>query len=197
MTLLDQYNILLEKATPTDTWPGKTVTDKGTYHCFIQEYYNKKFTPLKNTPICLLELGVEYGYSIDLWRSWFTDLTLVGIDPYQPDTIKRINSFPQSKGIEADGYIEETVNMFSDNTFDFIIEDGPHTLQTQIFAAKHWVNKLKPGGFLIIEDVQHPDTDVKAIVEEIKHIKNIQVLLYNFGLKTGRRDDVIIEIQKR
>lgn len=197
MTLLDQYNILLEKATPTDTWPGKTITDKGTYHCFIQEYYNQKFTPLKNTPICLLELGVEYGYSIDLWRSWFTDLTLVGIDPYQPNTIKRINSFPGSKGIEADGYTEETVNMFSDNTFDFIIEDGPHTLPTQIFAAKHWVNKLKPGGFLIIEDVQHPDTDVKSIVDEIKHIKNVQVLLYNFGLKTGRRDDVIIEIQKQ
>ena len=197
MTLLDQYNILLENALPIDTWPGKTITDKGTYHCFIQEYYDDKFTPLKNTPIHLLELGVEYGYSIDLWRSWFTDLTLVGIDPYQPKTIKQINSFPKCKGIEADGYIEETVNMFEDNTFDFIIEDGPHTLASQKFAAKHWINKLKPGGFLIIEDLQYPQTDTEAIVEEIKHIKNIQVKLYNFGLITGRRDDAIIEIEKR
>lgn len=195
MTLLDQYNILFQQAKPSDKWPGRTVTDKGFVHCFIQEYYNSRFTPLKDKPIKLLELGVEYGYSMNLWLSWFTNATFVGIDPFQPATINQFNTLPNCKGINADGYIEETVNMFEDEAFDFIIEDGPHTLESQQFAAIYWTKKLKPGGLLIMEDVYPLYIDL--IVEGIRTVKNIKVVAYDFTSKTGRHDDVILEFIKK
>ena len=197
MTLLDQYNILLKESIPSDKWPGRTITDKGTVHCYVQNYYDKKFTPLKDESIQLLELGVEYGYSMKLWTTWFTNANFVGIDPFQPNTIDHFNTLANCRGISADGFVEDTVNLFEDGTFDFIIEDGPHSLETQLFAAKHWISKLKSGGFLIIEDLQKPDTDIPSIVDHVKNIKNIQISVYDFRPKTGRHDDVIIEIEKR
>lgn len=197
MTLLDQYNILLKEAKHSEKWPGKTVTDKGFVHCFIQEYYDKLFTPLKEEPIKLLELGVEYGYSMKLWLLWFTKATFVGIDPYQPETMEYFNSLPNCKGINADGYIKETVDMFEDNTFDFIIEDGPHSIESQLFAAKYWTKKLKSGGKMIMEDLQNPDSDIPEIVEYVKDIKDIQITKYDFRYKTGQHDDVILEFTKK
>jgi hypothetical protein len=197
MTLLDQYNALLKESVPSDKWPGRTITDKGTVHCYVQEYYNKKFTPLKNKPIKLLELGVEYGYSMKLWLSWFTNADFIGIDPFQPETLSYFNTLSNCKGIEADGFADSTVSMFEDNTFDFIIEDGPHTLESQIFAATKWPAKLKSGGVLIMEDLQNPDSDVKAIAEQTKHMKDVQILFYDFRSKSRRHDDVIIEITKK
>lgn len=197
MTLLTHYNELLSKSVETKEWPGRNITDKGTHHCYIQEYYDKKFTPLKNSPIKLLEIGIENGYSMDLWLSWFSNAEFVGIDPFQPNTVNRLNNIPLCKAIDADAFEENTVNLFEDETFDIIIEDGPHTLETQIFAAKYWVPKLKPGGFLIIEDLQSPDTDVKAIAESLKNNKNLQILFYDLRYRTGRWDDAILEIQKK
>jgi hypothetical protein len=197
MTLLDQYNILFQQAQPSDKWPGRTVTDKGFVHCFIQEYYNKLFTPLKDKPIKLLELGIEFGYSMKLWLSWFTNATFVGIDPFQPATIDYFNSLSNCKGINADGYIEETVDLFEDNTFDFIIEDGPHCLESQMFAAKYWTKKLKSGGILIMEDLQNPDSDIEHIVKHVKDIKDIQINMHDLRYKTGKHDDVILEFIKK
>lgn len=197
MTLLDQYNILFKESKPSDKWPGRTITDKGTVHSYIQDYYNQKFTPLKDSPIKLLEIGVEYGYSMKLWTSWFTNAEFVGIDPLQPSTINYFNTTLNCKGIEADGFVESTVNMFEDNTFDFIIEDGPHTLESQLFAAKYWTPKLKSGGFLIIEDLQNPDNDVKEIVNYVKDIKNIQIKFFDLRSRTKGHDNVILEFEKK
>lgn len=197
-TLLQHYNELLAVAPETpNKWPGRAITDKGTYHCFIQQYYTHKFSSLKDAPISLLELGVEHGYSMDLWLSWFTNGNFIGIDPFQPNTIEKFNSISNCKGYDLDGYIESTVNLFEDNQFDFIIEDGPHTLESQVFAAQHWPAKLKSGGLLIIEDIQDPNKDVPEILKAVEGNKNLQVLFYDLRNIQGRHDDVILEIQKR
>ena len=41
-----------------------------------------------------------------------------------------------------------------DRKFDIIIDDGPHTLKSQIEFLKLYRNILKPNGILIIEDLQ-------------------------------------------
>ena len=38
--------------------------------------------------------------------------------------------------------------------FDIIIDDGPHSLQSQKDALRLYLPKLKPNGILIIEDIQ-------------------------------------------
>jgi hypothetical protein len=67
MNLLELYN-------------NKTYnTDKENLHCYISEYYNHTFTPYKESNINLLEIGIRYGGSVELWRDFFTDATIYGI----------------------------------------------------------------------------------------------------------------------
>jgi hypothetical protein len=45
--------------------------------------------------------------------------------------------------------------VFSEFKYDVIIDDGPHSLHTQQFTVANYFNLLKPGGVLIIEDIQN------------------------------------------
>jgi hypothetical protein len=54
----------------------------------------------------------------------------------------------------ADAYLPETVELVSNRCYDLIIDDGPHTIQSQIFALEHHYALLKEGGILVVEDVQ-------------------------------------------
>ena len=54
-------------------------SDKGTRHNYI-ESYEWLFAPFQNEHITLLEIGVKRGYSLQLWREYFTNATILGID---------------------------------------------------------------------------------------------------------------------
>jgi hypothetical protein len=79
----------------------------------------------------------------------------------------------------------------TDEIFDFVIDDASHKLEDQLKALR-WLPKIKPGGRLIIEDIQDIDNAITAFQEtgvafnviDLRHIK-------------GRYDDVIIEIIKQ
>ena len=51
------------------------------------------------------------------------------------------------------------------NSIDYLIDDGPHTLDSQLFAIEYWFKKVKVGGTMIIEDIQKLDTDTEKIDE--------------------------------
>lgn len=197
MNLTQKYNELLKFASDTNNHPGKTITDKGLLHSYIEEYYNKKFTPLKNAPIRILEIGISHGYSMDLWLSFFEEAMLFGIDNDggNLNSINRLSEFKNFKGIFANGYDNNALSLFKDNEFDFIIDDGPHTLDSQIFSAKNWIYKVKKEGFLIIEDLQNPDFDIPKIKKQIENIK-VKIEIFDLRSKKNRYDDVILEIQK-
>lgn len=174
------------------------ITDKGTDHDFINGYYNELFTPYKDKEFNMLEIGVQEGYSMDLWRGYFTKATLNAIDLTWKSTVDRLNStFEKTRAFLCNGYDTLALNLFRDNTLDFIIEDGPHTVATQIFAAQFWSKKLKPGGKLIIEDIQNPSTDCYAIVNPINNDPTLSFRIYDLRKNKGRYDDVIIEITKK
>ena len=183
------YNDLLNYFKSNTTFK---ITDKGTRHSYIENYYNNKFTPLRDANLNILEIGIDNGYSIMLWNGWFTNANIIGLD-IKEDSLEKIKALSNAKGIIADAYCLNTVNMFSDNFFDIIIEDGDHSIEHQRFVTDHWFNKLKPGGTLIIEDI--PDiTKVKYITEAVKK-HSITCLDYRH-LKNKKWDDILIEICK-
>jgi len=172
-------------------------TDKGTAHDYIEGYYSEVFSPIREKNINLLEIGVALGYSFDLWRGWFPNASLVSIDiETSQHVIDRINTVHNSKGFVQDAFTQKTLDLFEDNFFDFIIEDGPHSVETQLFASTNWVNKLKVGGKLIIEDIQNPDHDVPLIIAPVENNTNYEIKLFDLRPNKGRYDDYIIEITK-
>jgi hypothetical protein len=170
-------------------------TDKGTWHSYIENYYNNKFTPIRHEKINLLEIGIWWGASIKFWQSWFTNASIYAIDPW-PESFDYIKDMPRVTALQVDGYSLSTVDMFEDNFFDFIIEDGPHSLETQMFAAKYWSKKIKPGGSLIIEDIKNGNTDCDIIAKSVPDMHNFTFSVHDYRRLKNRADDVILEIIK-
>lgn len=153
-------------------------TDKNAGHNYIDTYYNERFTPLKEQPINLLEIGTYKFGSLLLFREWFTSAHIVGIDAnpiiYSPEKkdyvyvaheeeyLKHFDENGYSKTIApgcdfhmTEAYCQETLDLFEDDYFDFIVEDGSHDLEHQKYVIENWTKKLKIGGTLAIEDIAY------------------------------------------
>lgn len=145
-------------------------SDKETYHHYISKFYNNLLTPYKNMKFNLLEIGVQYGHSLKLWDDFFDKAIIYGLD-----TINLLQHKFSHKVITMGGnaYSKESIYYFKSKniTFDIIIDDGPHTLESQIFFINNYIDLLNPNGYLIIEDVysnniltlQHKYTNFKTI----------------------------------
>jgi hypothetical protein len=82
--------------------------------------------------------------------------------------------------------------------FDIIIDDGPHTLESQIYAVKNYLYLLKPGGILFIEDVYKMEwfqSLILSIPEELKD--NLEVIEYDLRGYKNRPDDLLLLIRRK
>ena len=169
------------------------VSDKGTIHDYINSYYTHIFTPKKNEPIRLLEIGIYKGASTHLFRSFFTQAEIIAFE----------NNFENGgvfniEGVTIhwqDAYSDESVKLYPDNYFDFIIDDGPHTLESQICAVKKWGMKIKQDGKLIIEDIQS-QSDLISILK-VANDEGFKFKVFDMRDNKKRYDDIIIEITKK
>ena len=169
-------------------------SDKETDHSYLSGYYEREFEN-RGRDISLLEIGVAQGDSLRLWSEWFTEGKITGIEVN--DNLPRVLSdYSKINLIIADGFSDETINRFEDNSFDYIIDDGPHTLASMVISAQKWIDKVKPGGKLIIEDVQEFlwAELIGSYVDKAK-IKSYRV--FDLRENRGRYDDIIIEIEKK
>lgn len=181
MTLLEHYKI-------NDII---NTCDKGTRHDYISGYYQNEFN--NKTNIKLLEIGVYKGASLLLWSNYFGESSKIyGIDNHNIQMDKFIGR-PNIFFTLGNGYLIDEVNKFEDEYFDYIIDDGPHNLQSQITCIDLWFSKIKKGGKLIIEDIQSQDN-----LERIKiHAENFgDVKIFDLRKNKQRYDDIIVEITK-
>jgi len=171
----------------------KGPTDKGTTHDYINSYYGHEFAD-KTKKIKLVEIGIANGASIKLWRDWFANAKIFGFD----DRLNHGNKVEVEGTILTyqDGYSNESVNMFEDESLDYVIDDGPHNLQSQKDAITQYLPKLKKGGKIIIEDVAYInwENDFIKLIEE-KSL-NVSYKLYDLRENKGRYDDIIFEVTK-
>ena len=126
-------------------------SDKLHHHGYhrIYPWFISHFT---NQPINLLEIGIHQTDSIKLWRSYFKEVNIYGIDinPKKfDDTTVKIYQVDQSK--------ENQLLDFANNVgvkFDIIIDDGSHVPSHQKLTLKALWKLLNPGGVFIIEDIE-------------------------------------------
>jgi hypothetical protein len=177
-------------------YAGKNITDKGCSHDYLDGYYGKEFAN-RDRDITLVEIGIGDGYSLVLWREWFRRAKIYAIElnPYgyfhkEPWTI------PGATSIFADAYLQETANLFENNSIDYLIDDGNHTIENQKLCIQLYFSKIKPGGKIIIEDVRQ--------IEYCNEFENY-LISNNFAAHTqivdlrdrkGKHDDIIFEITK-
>jgi hypothetical protein len=178
----------------------KSKSDKGTTHDYISAYYNGEFTEKRFENLKILEIGIHTGLSLKLWKDWFINSNIIAIDPCKEveilkEILDEVNELKNVNIIVDDAYSQNTLNMFEDESIDYIIDDGPHTLDSQLYSLRNWYKKIKSGGKLIIEDIQSL-TILNTLVIETNDL-DYEYNVFDFRENKGRYDDIIIEIIKK
>lgn len=175
-------------------------TDKNTCHSYIENFYEVEFEKYRDKKIDLLEIGVETGGSLKLWKEYFVNSnSIVGADILDDKIDPRYKNIPGVTLQFCDAYDEDNSHLFGE--YDIIIDDGPHTLDSQLNFIEIYLPKLKKDGLFIIEDIQRV-TDFDTLIEKAKKVSeeidsDIEYVVECIDLrdKKGRWDDLIFLIR--
>lgn len=157
-------------------------TDKDTYHNYLP-VYQKELD--RDGPVTMLEIGVYTGGSIRLWKEYFDNIEIHGID----------NNVYDNSNIPAEmhwGKYEDVHNEFQDNYFDYIINDSMHDYRSQIDAFYLYFSKLKPGGKFFMEDIVN-ENELDIIIQSLQG-HNIRV--WNMNDTSSSKDSIILVVEK-
>lgn len=120
-------------------------TDKASnLHNYTRWYEKLLPTPDKN--ISLLEIGVSDGKSLRMWREYYPNASIEGVDI-------DISLCQPIKGVlllEAD---QKHLSFGELVKFDVVIDDGSHRWEDQIASFKSIWAHVNPGGVYVIEDL--------------------------------------------
>ncbi len=126
---------------------NKYPTDKGTTHSYL-EVYDRLFSGFRLERFNLLEIGVCDGGSMMLWREYFPNACIHGVDKHP-----RINKV---EGCILFNDEDATDEMFADSiglSLKVMIDDGSHVLDEQLKTWFLWKHKLTPDGIYVVEDL--------------------------------------------
>ena len=117
---------------------------------YVNEIYDDLFVHIADSVGNVLEIGIQYGPSLKLWRDFFPNAQIYGVD------IEKLVDFSNEERIityYGDAYTKIFANSFEDEKFDIVIDDGPHTYESMVFFIQNYLSKVKPGGYLVVEDI--------------------------------------------
>jgi beta-1,4-mannosyl-glycoprotein beta-1,4-N-acetylglucosaminyltransferase len=178
-------------------------TDKFTSHSYL-ELYSKILSEYVDKENCsLLEIGCCHGGSLLLWSELLKNWSIVSLDVTDSissriKTILSINN--NTKTIFKNAYDIEVVNLLSanySNKFDIIIDDGPHTEESQLECLRLYFPLLKENGTLIIEDIKSISTTekLKQILKTFSDV-NYDATIFDNRHINNVSDDIVFCVKK-
>ena len=117
----------------------------------FMKLYDSFFKDYKDKNINILEIGVDNGDSLRVWREYFSKANICGIDIIKKDF--KISNVEILCGSQNDPIFLDTV-IKKYNNFDIIIDDGSHLSKHIIFSFNYLFKHLNNEGLYIIEDLQ-------------------------------------------
>jgi len=115
--------------------------------------YEKHFSPWKGKPVTILEIGVENGGSLEMWKNYFGPTsTIVGIDINPNCTQHAQPGIEVRIGDQSDPvFLQSIVDEFG--PFDIIIDDGSHVSDHITTSFNFLYSKVTENGCYFVEDV--------------------------------------------
>lgn len=171
-------------------------TDKQTVHKYGQ-IYDSLFDDRAISSI--MEIGVSAGGSIAAWSKLYPQATVYGIDA----------SLAHARLVEEgkpDLFSMKNVQLTEHNAYDasfalalpevdIFIDDGPHTVDSQIFAIKYYLPKVKEKGVFVIEDIQSA-ADAEYLMTFVPEHLKAQAFIVDISNETGRYDDRLLIVDR-
>lgn len=174
-------------------------TDKNTTHSYLP-LYQKLLISKKETARNVLEVGIFLGGSIKLWSEFFTNATVYGLDIINSDEVWEgiKNNEKIILHTSTDAYNNDffTNNFLHKNIkFDFMLDDGPHTLESMKQFINLYSQIMTDDGILIIEDVQDWDW-IDVLKNEVSENLKPFIKIYDLRPNKNRYDDIVFTIDK-
>jgi len=174
-------------------------TDKNTLHSYLP-LYESLLKSRKDSAKNVLEIGISFGGgSIKLWHDYFPNATVHGLDIMNlNDVWDGIKNNDRIHLTSVDAYSDSFIDTLekSQTRFDFMLDDGPHTLESMQQYVKRYSQLLTEDGILILEDIQNWDW-IDSIKQAIPADLHQYVKTYDLREQKGRYDDIVLTIDRR
>jgi len=170
--------------------------------------YNNLFNSIQNDHFNLLEIGVQYGDSLKMWKNYFNNAIIYGADNFLgingngskiDNPLKFINEYRENKESfnriiikyidqsiedELDYFLKECTN--NSIKFKIIIDDGSHLMRDQQLTFLYLFDLVENDGYYIIENVQTCDHDGYDVLPD----KSNSTKLFFNNLKDGKYNNM-------
>ena len=144
--------------------------------------YNLLFSYMRYNPIVLGEIGILDNMSMKCWREYFPNATLYGYE-YSEMRLQKALSDKLSNAVYSKMDVKDVESIqegLQSTMFDIIIEDSTHEFNDQIRFANIAYKHIKPGGFLIIEDIFREESEqryVDALADISKYFSSMTFIV--------------------
>ena len=155
------------------------------YHDYMI-WYEKYLAPTKNKIKVFLEIGIGYGVSLRIWREYFPNAIIYGIDHNQTCKQHEEDRIKVCIGRQENlSFLEDVCKQTFD--YDIVIDDGDHIYEHQLISLSYLLPKLKKGGYYFIEDLSLLNGLIEKKITKFSHIAHLQegfkVLTIYMGVK--------------
>tara|TARA_R110000803_G_scaffold139072_2_gene205731 strand:+ start:583 stop:1182 length:600 start_codon:yes stop_codon:yes gene_type:complete len=153
----------------------------------------------------ILEIGTQQGGFIKFCKDQMDDIFFVGADLY-PFPKQGENCWVDGESFNdladdyyigdafTDTFLNWVGNRGHSNSFDLVIDDGPHTLESQKWMIEKVPLLLNDKGVFICEDIESLD-----FAKQIKAVSPFpeSTEIWDNSAKSGRWDDICVIIDNR
>jgi len=174
-------------------------TDKNTVHSYLP-LYEKLLVSKQKTAKNVLEIGIYDGGSINLWSDYFINANIYGLDIIDIEKIwegiknkHNIKLYTSTDAYNDNFFINEFLS--KNIKFDFMLDDGPHTLESMKKFINLYSQIMTDDGILIIEDVQSWDW-IDVLKNEVPENLKQFIKVYDLRPNKNRYDDIVFTIDK-
>ncbi len=150
------------------------------------EIYEKRLADRRMEPLKILEIGVFYGASLRMWREYFPNAEIHGVDL----DIERCGEIEGVTLHRLDANDTAGLAKLSNEhgPWDLIIDDASHTMKHQQSTFITLWPHVKPDGFHVIEDIHTSflpkleSASVDSINEKLVHttFRMVESLKYEY-----------------
>jgi cytochrome c-type biogenesis protein CcmH/NrfG len=130
---------------------GTNKSSSVTLSCDYLRHYQRLFGRFRKEQINIVEIGVQGGPSLKVWKSYFTRAHIVGVD-----ISPRCARFADDRvsieiGSQDDpGFLAQVVAKYPPT---IIVDDGSHRADHIIYTFERLFPSLVPGGIYVVEDL--------------------------------------------
>ena len=151
------------------------------------DVYERHLSRYRNKPVKILEIGVEGGGSLQMWKKYFGEsATIVGIDINKDCKFEEDQIYVEIGSQSDTEFLKNIIEKHEG--FDIIIDDGSH-VQTDVITSFFFLYPfLKDDGCYIVEDGQcsyfkifqggiNSSTNMFSIIQKYIHDLNCEYII--------------------